>query len=201
MASPFTVRRNNYRKKLKSSTIYTPDYVCQFLHDIICPVIKPKIICDPAIGKGALVQPWRSKCRIVGVDIDNNCRDCADEFICSRFEDMQEWSLSYPDLVLCNPPFNGAGRDLYPEVFLRNILRHFGPNIPIVLFTPMGLRLNQKTTSKRWQWLRDNGPEISGFVSLPLNVFEGVQIQSEILLFNLQTSKPHYWLGKEYMAA
>lgn len=202
MTSPLSTTRNPYWKDPKNSTIYTPDYVCRFLYSIIHPVIEPKVILDPAIGRGALIECWRNTCLIVGVDIDRKSERYADEFTCSRFEDIQAWSLSYPDMVICNPPFNGAdGRKLYPEVFLRQIIRLFGATVPIVLFAPMGFRLNQRKKSKRWQWVRDNGPEITSIVSLPLDVFDNVKFHSEILMFNIPTVKPHYWLDRNYMVA
>ncbi len=202
MTSPLSTTRNPYWTDPKNSTIYTPDYVCRFLYNIIHPVIEPKVILDPAIGRGALIKCWRNTCHIVGVDIDRNSGRYADEFMCSRFEDIQAWSLSCPDMVICNPPFNGAdGRKLYPEVFLRQIIRLFGATVPVVLFAPMGFRLNQRKKSKRWQWVRDNGPEITSIVSLPLDVFDNVQFHSEILMFNIPTVKPHYWLDRNYMVA
>jgi len=202
MASPLTVKRNAYRKHPKNSTVYTPDYVCQFLYGIINPVLKPKVILDPAIGKGALTNPWRQECHIVGVDIECNSRRYADEFVCSRFEDLEQWDKRLPDLVLCNPPFNGAPKgQLYPEIFLRKITELFGTNIPVVLFTPMGLRLNQRKTSRRWLWVRDTGPLITGIISLPLDIFPNVAVHSEILLFNVPNVQPHYWIEQRYLAA
>lgn len=202
MASPLTVKRNDYRKNPKNSIVYTPDCVCRFLHEIVAPALKPKVILDPAIGKGALTNPWQKECHVIGVDITCNSRRYADEFVCSRFEDIERWDKQRPDLVLCNPPFNGAPKgQLYPEIFLRKITELFGTNIPVVLFTPMGFRLNQRRTSTRWQWVRDHGPRITGFVSLPLDIFPNVKFHSEVLLFNIPTAQPHYWLEERYMAA
>ena len=60
-----------------------------------------------------------------------------------------------------NPPFNVdettasyikenySGRPLLPEVWLKRTLELFGKNIPIVMFTPYGFRLNQSRDSKR----------------------------------------------------
>jgi len=124
------------------------------------------------------------------------------ELTCSRFEDIESWEMRWPDLVLVNPPFNNAPkRQFYPEIFLRKITELFGTNIPVVLFTPMGLRLNQKKTSSRWQWARDYGPRITSIVSLPLDVFPDVKFHSEVLLFNVPNVQPHYWLEERYMAA
>ena len=100
-----------------------------------------------------------------------------------------------PDLVLCNPPFNGAaGKQLYPEVFLRHAFRLFGETVPIVLFTPMGFRLNQRRRSARWRWLRDTRANLTSIVSLPLDIFPGVEFHAEILIFNVKGIRPHYFL-------
>lgn len=197
MSSPLSTNRNPYWKKPKNSTVYTPDYVCKFLYDTIDPVLRPQVILDPAVGKGALVKYWRRTCRVVGVDVDPKSKRYTDEFVCSKFEDIYAWHMSYPDLVICNPPFNGAcGNKLYPEIFLRHIITLFGNTVPAVLFVPMGFRLNQRKKSRRWQWIKDNGPEIASIVSLPLDAFENVEFHSEILIFNVSNLKPHYWLDR-----
>jgi type I restriction enzyme M protein len=97
--------------------------------------------------------------------------------------------------VLCNPPFNGApGKRLYPEVFLEHLFKLFGVQIPVTMVVPMGLRLNQRRKSKRWRWLRDCGAQITSIISMPLDVFDGVEFHNEILVFNVAGIKPHYFL-------
>lgn len=195
--NPLTVKRNDYRKNKKKSTIYTPKLVAQFLFDILRPCFGAACqVFDPAIGTGRLTDPWYDKeYFIAGCDIEDAGARCHyfDQF---RFEDIEPDFT--PDLILCNSPFNGApGKQLYPEVFLKRIFELFGVEIPIVLFVPMGFRLNQRKKSKRWQWLRDCGAEITSIVSLPLNIFEDVEFHSEILIFNIKGLKPHYFLPKE----
>lgn len=120
-------------------------------------------------------------------------------FYKGKFENST-YPFEYPDLVICNPPFNGhSGKKLYPEIFLEHIFKLFGPKIPVVLFAPMGLRLNQRQKSKRWHWLRDCGAEITSIISLPLDVFEGVEFHNEILIFNIKGLKPHYFLPEKYL--
>ena len=105
-----------------------------------------------------------------------------------------------------NPPFNidkktkkyikehYGGRPLLPEVWLQKALELFGKKIPIVLFTPYGLRLNQTTESKRWlKFIGGEYPEISSIISLPKNIFDGILFHSEILIFNVNGIKPHYF--------
>ena len=235
MPYPISVKKNDYHKNPKCSTVYTPVTVSKFLFDILRPVImRPRVqlhdcsiqvngtrlascnaelsnttvVFDPAIGTGRLTDPWHENCAAVyGCDTDDQGAKCH-QFDSCRFEDYQWWKIQYgtgevvdmrpPDLVLCNPPFNGAeGRQLYPEVFLRRIFDLFGATVPTVLVCPMGLRLNQKKSSKRWRWLRDCGAKITSIVSLPTNTFPGVDFHTEILIFNVDGILPHYWLPEE----
>ena len=206
MASPLTVVRNDYHTNKKSSTIYTPEGVAKFLFDILEPVLwywRPMkdatgfTVFDPAIGSGRLTDPWmRAGCKIVGCDVNLDSSPVIHAFLKGKFENC-EWPDNFPrpNLVLCNPPFNGApGKRLYPEVFLEKIFALFGVTTPIVMFAPMGFRLNQRRKSKRWRWLRDCGAEITSIISLPLDTFEGVEFHVEILVFNVAGLKAHYFL-------
>ena len=196
------VNRNPYFKNPKNSTVYTPGYVADYIYSIINPIIRPKVILDPSIGKGSLVQGWKDDCHIVGIDIDPASERYTDEFLCSKIEDVDVYNMTKPDLIVCNPPFNGAsGRKLYPEVFLRKFVEWFGINIPIVLFAPMGFRLNQKKSSKRLRWLKNIGLKITSIISLPLDVFDGVAVHSEILIFNIPKIEAHYWVEEINKAA
>ena len=94
-----------------------------------------------------------------------------------------------------NPPFNGCeGKRLYPEVFLAHTFELFDETIPVVLFTPMGFRLNQRRKSARWRWLRDSKAKLTSTVALPLDIFPGVEFHAEILIFNVKGVLPHYFL-------
>jgi type I restriction enzyme M protein len=203
MASPLTVARNNYHKNPKDNAIYTPPGVARFLFDILHEAkpfagrnLADLIILDPAIGKGNLVAPWfDAGCHIVGCDVTNIGLLCH-RYYQGRFEDQTD--LPRPDLVCTNPPFNGApGKQLYPEVFLRHIFHLWGPKMPTVMFVPMGLRLNQRCKSTRFRWLRDCGTRITSIVSLPLDIFPGVEFHAEILIFNVDGIQPHYFLPEE----
>lgn len=117
-------------------------------------------------------------------------------FHLGRYEDLEH--LARPDLILCNPPFNGApGKQLYPEVFLRHTFKLFDEKVPVVMFAPMGLRLNQRKHSTRWRWLRDAKARITSIIDLPLDVFPGVECHAEILVFNVPGICPHYFLPDE----
>jgi type I restriction enzyme M protein len=205
MASPLTVARNDYHKNEKNSTVYTPVGVSQFLFDILKPIWSATNknwgrnykVFDPAIGTGRLTEPWmRAGCKIIGCDPNQTECPQSHAFFQLKFENFawpEQWSK--PDLVLVNPPFNGAaGRQLYPAVFLERIFKLFGPMQPTVLFAPMGFRLNQRCKSKRWRWLRDCDAQITSIVSLPLDIFPGVEFHSEVLIFNVAGLKSHYFL-------
>ena len=102
--------------------------------------------------------------------------------------------------MLCNSPFNGAdGKQLYPEVFLCHAFKLFGDTIPIVLFVPMGFRLNQRRKSTRWRWLLDSRATITSIVSLP-EIFPDVEFHAEILIFDSRGWEPHYFLPEEALA-
>ena len=194
MTIPYTIKHNNYHVNSKCSTIYTPERVSLYLYNLLKDHLSPKVILDPAIGKGALTNPWRRKAqKIIGVDINRAGRKYCDEFIQGKFEEIKEWHYKTPQLILCNPPFNGAkGRNLYPEVFLRHMVNLFGSQIPVVMISPMGLRLNVRVESKRWIWMKET-LDITSIISLPVDCF-GLKFHTEILIFNVPSLKAHYFL-------
>jgi predicted RNA methylase len=209
MPSPLTVSRNDYRRNPKPSTIYTPPGVASFLFDILYNSMSYnvlrhpqfKTVLDPAIGTGRLTDPWKKAgCRVLGCDIDPHVDESQCDFChTGRFEDITDKTmLAEADVVVCNPPFNGAaGKRLYPEVFLSHVFTLFRPTMPVAMFTPMGFRLNQRIRSTRWRWLRDCGARITSVVSLPLDVFPGVEFHCEVVIFNVHGVQPHYFLPEE----
>jgi type I restriction enzyme M protein len=96
-----------------------------------------------------------------------------------------------------------SSRPLIPEVFLNKTLELFGKKIPIVLFTPYNMRLNfvtKNSKSKRYKkFINNEYPEISSIISLPTDIYnhdplnEIVKFHSEILIFNINNIKPHYF--------
>lgn len=185
----YAFRRGDYTDKTHSSTVYTPPGICQFLHDTITAHYRVETILDPSAGEGALTAPWKAA-KVVAFELADGRN-----FLSHR-------SRIHCDLVLCNPPFNSettAARVFLPELFLQKIVELVGSKTPIVLFTPMGMRLNQHRDSRRWRWLRDKGPRITSIISLPLDVFEGVEFHSEILLFNMPKLQPHYFVPDGYL--
>lgn len=174
----------------RPNTIETPPGIARFLRDIIGGEYDVRTILDPCAGRGALAEPWVG-CEVISYEI----LEGRDFF---GFEGRIDC-----DLVLANPPFNngpGGGKGYPPAEFLAHILEVVAAGTPIALIAPMGLRLNQRSRSRRWRWLRDQAPPITGIVSLPLDVFRGVAFHTEILLFDLGRLPPHCFLPDEYLS-
>lgn len=201
----YRVDRNNFYTEQKKATIYTPQPVCNFIYDIIAPSLKPNaLILDPAVGAGALLRPFKNHGhRVLGVDIEHQGFAETQQ---RNFLSIAKGELQTPDLVIVNPPFNidqktkhyikenYTGRPLLPEIWLQKIIELFGKDIPIILFTPYGFRLNQQCNSKRWQkFTTGQYPEISSIISLPKDIFDGILFHSEILVFNVNGLKGHYF--------
>jgi hypothetical protein len=173
----------------RPNIIATPSGICRFLHDLIAPKYKLKTILDPSAGAGALTRPWKGV-KVVAYEISKG----KDFFDCPNRIDC--------DMVLCNPPFNSSNGEtrFLPQLFLERIAKVVPPKTPIVLFSPMALRLDQTTKSSRWRWLRDHAPPITGIVTLPHDAFgSAVKVHSEILLFNMPKLAPHYFLPDKYL--
>ena len=177
------------KRRVRPNTACTPAGICRFLHDLIAPHYKIRTILDPSAGKGALTQPWKAV-KVVAFERTHGTDFLThdDHIAC--------------DLVLCNPPFNNdvtESKAFAPELFLNKILQVAGKKTPIVLFSPMGMRLNQEKPSKRWRWMRDETPQITSIIALPLDIFPGVVFHAEILLFNMPRLKPHYFIPEKYL--
>jgi len=182
--------RANRTANPRPSNVCTPSGVCRFLYDLIAPKYKIATILDPCAGKGALTRPWKGV-KVISFELTRGT-----DFL------IQQGSIDC-DIVLCNPPFNNdisESKVFVPELFLEKILQLTGRKTPIVLFAPMGMRLNQETQSRRWQWMRDKVPQITSIVSMPVDIFPDVQFHSEILLFNMPRLKPHYFIPEKYIS-
>ncbi len=200
----YRVDRNNFYKRTKKATIYTPALVSQFIFDIVCVEIKKGLILDPCAGAGSLLKPFKKAgYKVLGVDIEEQGFN---PVRIKNFLSLKKNEVKKPSLVVVNPPFNidkktkdyikkhYHGRPLLPEVWLMKVIELFGPSIPLVLFAPYGLRLNQTLTSRRWnKFCTHQYPEISSIISLPKDCFKGVLFHSEILIFNIKNLKPHYF--------
>jgi len=181
----------------KESTILTPVILCNYIYEIIPKNFKR--VFDIGCYNGNLSRPFKEhdyEC----MGIDNQKIEYHSTFILEDFLKMSNDSIGIAndDLIVCNPPFNDKeriyGRKLLPELFLKKIIELWGTKAQIVLISPMGLRLNQKIKSSRWRWMRDN-LEITGILSLPLDLFDKVKFHAEVIFFNIQGMKAHYFLN------
>ena len=69
----YRVDRNNFYKNQKKATVFTPDYVSEFLYEILHTHIKKNsgIIIDPCVGQGSLLKPWKKDgYEVRGIDIE-----------------------------------------------------------------------------------------------------------------------------------
>ena len=200
----YRVDRNNFYQEQKKATIYTPPPVSEFIFDLVSNKIKKGLIFDPCVGAGSLLKPFKKAgYEVLGIDIE---KQGFSPIKVKNFLAIKKGEIKKPALVVVNPPFNidqktkdyikehYSGRPLLPEIWLMKIIELFGKNIPIALFAPYGLRLNQTVCSKRWKnFVNGFYPEISSIISLPKNCFEGVLFHSEILIFNISNLKGHYF--------
>lgn len=211
----YRIDRNNYNVKPKTSTIYTPNKLSDYIFDLLNDFIKKDgYIFDPCVGRGSLLIPWKEKgYKVFGVDIiDQGFQPMLEKnYLDLSIDDIK--SIKYlddkmPNLIVINPPFNidentikiikekkyGSARPFLPEVWLDKAIELFGKNIPILIFTPYGFRLNSsiKSGTKRRDKLKTHYPEISSIISLPKDIYDQVMFHSEILIFNVKGIKPHY---------
>jgi hypothetical protein len=201
----YNVSRNNFYDDPKNSTVFTPSGVSQFIFDIIAEKIdKTRPVFDPCVGEGSLLHPFEDAgFQTVGLDIvDHGYKNT----ILDNFITFDAKQVSNPSLVIVNPPFNidlhtkaiiseyYGGRPLLPEVWLQKIIALYGKDIPIVLFAPYGMRLNQSLSSKRWQkFTNGEYPKISSIIALPKDIYSDVLFHSEILIFYIPDLDPHYF--------
>jgi len=201
----YNVARNNFYDNEKNATIYTPAGVSEFLFTILHDKIaKGASILDPCVGAGSLLKPFaKAGFDTIGIDIEAQGYP---NTIKRNFLSVRKGTFARPSLVIANPPFNidiktkelaakiAGARPLLPEVWLQKIIQLWGKNVPICLFAPYGLRLNQTLTSKRWVKFADGTyPAITSIVSLPKDIYDGVLFHSEVLIFNIDGLAGHYF--------
>lgn len=201
----YRVDRNNFYKEQKNSTIYTPESVSKFLFNILSDKInKDDTVVDPCVGTGSLLIPFQEAgFKTLGVDIADQGYP---ETRVENFISMERGEVETPALVIANPPFNiepktveavarlHGRRPLLPEVWLAKSIELWGRDVPIALFAPYGLRLNQTVHSRRWKLFTDGTyPPISSIVALPKDIYTDVQFHSEVLIFNVSGLNGHYF--------
>ena len=199
----YRIDRNNFHDNEKNATVYTPPAVSEFLYSLLHKKTKG-IVIDPCVGAGSLLEPFeRNGFKTLGIDIEDQGFPNTIE---KNFLDVQRGDFETPGLVIANPPFNIDGktkemaksiagaRPLLPEVWLKKIISVWGKSVPICLFAPYGLRLNQTCNSKRWKCFADGTyPAISSIVALPKDVYDDVMFHSEVLIFNRPDLNGHYF--------
>jgi len=176
---PTNIVRNPYDENPKRSTIVTPLWLCEYIFKIVHPILKKNLIkeiIDIGCHKGNLSLPFKNNnYRCIGVD--NHKVNYHSKFIKLNFLEAEDYGISkhIKKIIICNPPFNDEkreyGKQLIPELFLRNILRMFGNKIPLIFFSPMGLLKNQSLSSNRWKWIRDCGAKITSELELPIDTY------------------------------
>ena len=201
----YRVDRNDFYKGAKDATVYTPEGVSDFIFNILHGKIsKAGTVVDPCVGAGSLLYPFkRSGFNTLGIDVEDQGYP---DTITRSFIDVKPGEIAEPALVIANPPFNidsktkemVAGkygrRPLLPEVWLCKIIELWGKSLPIVLFAPYGMRLNQSCKSSRWsRFVAGEYPEIKSIIALPKDIYQGVLFHSEILIFNVSGLKAHYF--------
>ena len=165
------------------------------------------LIFDPCSGQGSLLIPWKKQgYRTYGNEIDSHflqqgLADGDTDFI-------NNWTSPYaltPNLILCNPPFNGNKSKLTPEIWMDKIIELFGKDIPLVLFVPIGFRLNSTLTSKRYRkFVAGIYPKITSQIALTRDIYNlepqnrPTEFHSEILIFNIHGLQPHYFFTSNY---
>lgn len=214
MAAPLSTARNKYHENIKGNAIFTPDELSRNLFDILLSDTDRQfhdlIILDPAVGEGNLLWPYKDfgyNNYTIGFDIkDFPDRNFTDMFLHQSFLEFNKGELFMPDIIVMNPPFNTdpenrdwmkenkKGKALLPELFLDHIFELWGHLTPVVMITPMGFRLNQRSFSGRRDKYKQSIAKITSIASLPLDTFPGVEFHAEVLFWNIAGLKPHYWL-------
>tara|TARA_Y100001963_G_C6733752_1_gene425246 strand:+ start:525 stop:1073 length:549 start_codon:yes stop_codon:yes gene_type:complete len=178
--SVYIKKDNKGKKKIDTPT---PHELCQQIANIILEHYEVNNILDPCCGDCRLSKPFTNT-KVINYEI----KDGTDFLEVEKIDEAI-------DLVIMNPPFNlGTGKKLAVEVFMDKVLELVGKDVPIVLITPMGFRLNQRKKSARWKKLRDNYPPITSILSLPLDCFDKTLFHCEVLFFNLKRLEPHYFI-------
>ena len=194
---------NNYFENPKNPNIYTPYIMGKWLHNKInYSNIPGNEILDLCCGSGNLSWKFEETgCSVIGVDIIDHSKDFKGKFYKEsyfEFADKLKSLYEHPKFILINSPWNNPkklfGKAYLPEMFLRKILKVYGPDIKIVMFTSYTLLMNSRINTKsrkynRQDWLRDCGADITHIVQLPLDFFPNVKMWNHILFFNFDDSE------------
>lgn len=188
---------NTTRKAEKNSTVYTPAKLSKHIFDIVSEEYDFNTLYDPCIGQGGMTKFFKQNgSTIIGSDVDSVGEDYCDIFF---HQDIKEHSYDTdvkPSLIIMNPPFNGNGKGknnlLYPHLFLKTILEEFGEDIPVIMITGDNFLNNNTLHSSRLKYISDGSFNITSIMTLPLNAFEGIKFNTQVLFFNMPKLKPYY---------
>lgn len=202
--SSFMSKANWSADKPKNSVVETPQALCDFLAGQVLATPFNRVV-DVGCNQGNLSSPYLDSVECLGIDVEDFQNIYPGKFYQSNFLDIskEEVNPKLTDIIVCNPPFNQGkhkipGRKFLPEVFLDKMLDLWGMNLRVMLFCPMGFRLNQRKKSVRWRKFRDGGLQITSICSLPLDVFPGIQFHAEVLFIgDFCGLPPHMFLPDE----
>jgi hypothetical protein len=208
-------RENWDSQKPKNSTVATPLGLCHVLANLAWIGNQTNIILDLGCGDGRLGLAYKyfnPSATVIGIDIEWNTEGHPNkDWHLSNFI-QTDWltyeypagTLPTPDIVVMNPPWNnGKGKRVcVPELWSDRVWSSFGPKTKLVMISPMGFRLNQRRTSKRYKKYIGgigNTPYITSILSLPIDAFSGVLFHSEVLFWNMEMPFTHSWYNWEFV--
>ena len=197
---------NIKNKTTKNSTVFTPQILSNYIYNIVSKHYSFKTIFDPCIGiNGGMTNPFKnSGCYIIGADIEEEAKNVCDIFFLQNIKQSNIPTHIKPDLIIMNPPFNGNGKGknnlLYPHLFLKTMFDRFGEDIPIIMITGDNFLNNNTKYSKRLQYISNGKFNITSIMTLPLDIFEGVKFNTQVLFFNMPKLKPYYIFDIEKIA-
>jgi len=179
---------DNKNKKIKKSTVLTPDFVAKNIYDNV-KRYPFKNILDIGCFDGSLSKYFTKKhnSKIIGLDIDEEFKENFDLFIHKDFlkctkKDFEHIKI---DLILTNPPFgrNKEYGDLYPNLFIKKIFEIFGKTMPVIMISGHWFLSN---SNNRMSFL--NGANITKITTLHKNTFVNceVSVESDIIYFNIK---------------
>src|SRR5467141_4252346 len=103
----YRIDRNNYFRNEKRTTVFTPDYVSQYLFRLVSPLIQKRkgYVLYPCVGEGALLLPWiKYGYNVVGIDIE--AQGFPETLVMNYLEVTRGDVPGDPAIVLMNAPYN-----------------------------------------------------------------------------------------------
>jgi len=188
---------NKMNKENKNSTVFTPERLSKTIFNIINNTYNFKTIFDPCIGENGGMTKFffENEYKVIGADIDKRGEEHCHLFFNQDIKQSNIPDSVKPNLIVMNPPFNGNGRGdnlLYPHLFLKEMFDRFGEDIPVVMITGDNFLNNNSMHSKRLKYISDGKFNITSIMTLPLDTFEDVKFNTQVLFFNMPKLQPYY---------